>query len=371
MMDKKHYFNRRYLVIFFVTVFSVLIPVFAINFIYDPGDIYLQKMLKAKYMQDYVKLLTSSSTGVITFGNERAVKGALAQKAGDFDTVICGSSHVMPLGRVMVHQFAKSFPGRSLNLGVSGGALEDIMIFSHMILHNPHRPKALVIEISPWSLKWGMDVRYMVYQEHLYGMFKDLGIKPPGAVEPYWLQLLTNAVNFEYFSQSVKSLCSAPFKVIPDNPLKEYGEVGKFDFDKGYKSVVTLNDGSHVYSSSYIEQLNTKKDYIGNINYKLDGEDYDEAAVSVFEKMVDLVKKEKIEVYFLLAPYNPMFFKLADVSSVDRLTRVERRIRKISQENNIKVFGSYDPKANGLVEDDFFDVMHAKPAGLNKIDFSR
>ena len=54
----------------------------------------------------------------------------------------------------------------------------------------------------------------------------------------------------------------------------------------------------------------------------------------------------------------------------DRFIEVEKKTREIAKRNNIKVFGSYDPKQNNLKEDDFYDFQHVKPKGFDKIDYS-
>jgi hypothetical protein len=358
------------MVVFLISVFAVLLPVFIINFVYDPGDIYFQRMLKVKYSEDYVSQLMASPFGVRAFGNERLIKGVLARKTGNINTVILGSSHAMQIGHVRMPKFRRSFGDAALNLSVSGGTLEDIMIFSHIILSNTRLPEKLLIEVSPWSLKWAMDERYMIYQGHLDGMLSELELKRQQHVDPYWLKLLSNAVSYEYFKQSIKRAIDPTFKIIPENHLKEYGPVAQFDHAKGYAFGVTLNDGSYVYDKGYIEKLRSTKDYMEDLYYKLEGRDYDENCIIAFKKLLDLLRVKGIKVYFLLAPYNPMLYQGANQAVVDRLARVESRIREMAKEANIKVFGSYDPRENGLVQDDFFDLMHAKVTGLDKIDFS-
>jgi hypothetical protein len=61
--------------------------------------------------------------------------------------------------------------------------------------------------------------------------------------------------------------------------------------------------------------LKLAKDYTeADINYKLTGDDYEETAIDIFEKLIDLIRGKNIEVYFFLAPYNPVFFKSVGTS---------------------------------------------------------
>ncbi len=371
--SKHHQVHAKYMIVFLLTVLGVLLPVFVINFVIDPGEIYLQRILNARYTQNYVTLLLNSSTGVRLWGNERLVKYALAKKAGDFDNIILGSSHSMQLNRLRMPQFSRCFVGRMLNLGVSGGSLEDIMIFSYIILHNQHMPKALLIELSPWCLKWGMDVRYKINEIQLNSMRSDLDSKAGWSTEPYWLQLLGNGFSIDYFKESIKLLRDHSFKLIQDDFFKDYEEVRPFNYDEGYKFQVYLNDGSVVNPKSNSMKDGVVKHSIqdmGESNYKLAGNDYDENAIVVFEKLIDMIRRKNIKVYFFLAPYNPIIFRSADGSQAKHLARVEKRIREIAKKMNIIVFGSYDPRENNLTEEDFFDIMHARAKGLDKISFN-
>jgi hypothetical protein len=368
---RKNFSNSKYLIVFLLTVLAILIPVASINFVYDPGEIYLQKILQDKYSDIYVNRLLSSSSGLPQFDNERLVKGHLAQRAGEFETIIIGSSHCLQISRLQLPQFRHYFTGRTLNLGVSGFGLEDLMVFSDIILHNQRLPKAFIIELSPWSLKWGMDARYMIYESNLENISKDLGIKVQRVPEPYWQKLLSNIINFEYFQQSLARAFDPTFKVIPDIPLKSLGDGTLFDPEKGYADVsTTLNDGSHLYTKSYLERNVKPEDYLEMMSYKLSGDDYDENAIISFERLIDFIRNKNIKVYFLLTPYTPKYSKLVDHSYLERLARVEMRIKKIAEKKNIKIFGSYDPKMENLSEEDFFDPGHCKVAGLNQIDFS-
>ena len=56
--------DLKYSLTFCACALLILLPVALINFIYDPGEIYFQRMVKDKYADDYAKMLLSSDVGV-------------------------------------------------------------------------------------------------------------------------------------------------------------------------------------------------------------------------------------------------------------------------------------------------------------------
>ena len=368
--------DLKYALTFGTCVLSILVPVFLINFIYDPGEIYFQKMIKGKYVNDYVKMLLSSPSGVREFANERAVKAQLARYAGPYNTVIYGSSRIMQLSPLHMSNFNGSFPAPALNLAASAWTLEDTLIFTRLLLQNPKMPQAMVISMDPWALRWNVSERYSILKEDLTAMFNDLGVKrTTQKPELYLIKLLVNSISFEYFVQSLKRLFDPSFKIIPDNHLKNYEEVKNpniadgYDFDQGYDIQITLKDGSRVFSKKTIGDL--KNDYAqGNVGFVgQEGEYWDDNAIDIFEKMITYVRKKGTEVYFVLIPFSPLVFEQGHAADRDRLLAVEQKIRELAAKNNITVLGTYDPQKSHLEANDFFDCQHPKPSTLGKFDF--
>lgn len=369
--------DLKYTLTFCACVLSILIPVFLVNFIYDPGEIYFQKMVKDKYVDDYVRLLLSSAVGVREFANERVVKARLARYAGPYNTVIYGSSRIMQLSPLHMPNFSGSFPAPALNLGASAWTIEDTLIFTEILSHNYKMPKAIVISLDPWALRWNLSSNYLVLEDHLKAMLNDLGVKRTTEKhEPYLIKLLSNSISFEYFVQSLKRLSDPSFKCIPENALKDYGEVDKdafpngYDFDQGYGSRLTLKDGARVFNrQTIVDMLN---DYAqGNVGFVgQEGEYWDDNAVDVFEKMIKFVRKKGTEVYFVLIPFSPIVFEQEHAAARDRILAVEQKIREIASKNNVILIGSYDPQKCHMGINNFFDFQHPRPSTLRNFDFS-
>lgn len=86
-----------------------------------------------------------------------------------------------------------------------------------------------------------------------------------------------------------------------------------------------------------------------------------------FENLVDDVQKHDIEIIFFLPPYYPKVYELLSRSSRYKIINdVESYLKRLAENKNIKVYGSYNPE--GIVEsEDFYDGSHLKEDGLKKI----
>ena len=281
----------KYFLTFCACVLLILAPVALINFFYDPGEIYFQKMVKDKYANDYAQMLLSSAVGVKESTNERIVKAQVARQASSCKTFIYGSSRIMQLSPLHMPNFQESFPAPALNLGASGWTIEDTLIFTHILLHNEKLPQAIVIGMDPWGLRWNLSPFYLILENDLKSMLNDLDIKKTTAKhESYFLKLLTNSISFLYFLQSLQRLSDTHFHLIPQNDFKNHGEANKadfvngFDFDRGYDYQLTLKDGARLFSRESV--WNMLNDYAqGNVGFMgLQGPYWDDDAVDVLEK---------------------------------------------------------------------------------------
>ena len=128
--------SKKWIKIFLI--FSVLGVGFAgaVNFVVDPGYIYLKKNFNNN-VDEYAKKLFTSEKGLIATGwNERVVKSAMAKYAGNFDCVILGSSHIIQISQVRHTGNIQQVCPKLLNLGVSGASLEDLIVFTDIIFEN-------------------------------------------------------------------------------------------------------------------------------------------------------------------------------------------------------------------------------------------
>ena len=357
-MNSKRWINTKILLVF---LFLSIVGCF--NYIVDPSGIYS----KIKSFESVKKKLFSSKNGLILSGiNERHFKMQLAlSNLSNFGCVILGSSHVMQVSSVRNTGGIESKCGRLLNLGVSGGSIEDIAIFSYVVINNKNKPKSVLIAVDPWTLKFGMDKRYKSYDLYYKKMYDLLDSNLNESSTPYFYDLAINLVNKEYFYKSLRYLSQG-------KSLGANYPQSAFTYETGYIEAVTLPDGSHVYSEDFIKDAKKRIfEKMEDHNYKLYGEAYHPSAVSFFTEIIELLRKNNIKVELIMTPYAPKVFAKGETKEVAYLEIVDSVVKDFSERNNVKVYGSFFPVVIGCKDYEFYDYMHPTNKCLNRIDFSQ
>lgn len=359
--------SKKWIKIFLIFSLSGALFVGGVNYVADPGYIYLKKYF-SNNSDAYAKALFSSKNGLIAAGwNERVIKSSMAKYAGNFDCVVFGSSHIRHISQVRNSGNIKQICPKLLNLGVSGGSLEDFFVFSDIVLTNYKMPKKIFIGIDPWTFKFKMDTRYLMQQSHYDNFLSTLnGQKKEHNSYSYKLSLFKNLFNLEYLLTSIKKIKST-FKTSQIEVPNE-----SYTFENGYTEALILKDGSHLYSSRDIKKFKNeiKTIKVGGGDYKISGEVYEAQALVLFEKFIQLLQKNGIEVNFILTPYHPNVFKEGVSKPITHIETMENLIIKLSDKHKVNLHGSYYPSKLGCDDNEFLDFMHASPECLNKIKFT-
>lgn len=370
-MHKKYL--KRSLILFLLIIFTIA----SINFIIDPGEIYLKKILATYKSAKFSNQLFNSKNGIIQQGwNERLIKTTLAKASSDFDCIILGSSHIVQISSVRnTGNIRKQCP-KLLNLGVSGASLEDISIFSYLVLNNTKLPKKVFINITPWTLKFGMDNRYGIYKKYYNEMNILLEEVDIHHTISYESQLIKNLFNGEYLQYSLKELFEQTKRENDINNLftKEIRfPLKPFSYTTGYKESILLKDGSHVYSKKWIETQKSKNASLtmGDGSYKINNNIYDKSALKYLIKIIKTYQDNGVEVALILTPYHPNIFKKGDTKPVKHFKKVEAITIRVGLDHNLTVYGSFFPNNIGCTSKEFFDSMHATNECFNKINFSK
>lgn len=360
--------RKKWIKIFLIFTILGISFVGGVNYVVDPGHIYFKKHFSTN-PDLYAKTLISSKNGLVATGwNERVIKASMTKYAGDFDCVLFGSSHIMQISQVRNIGNIEQICPKLLNLGVSGGSLEDLFVFSDIVLTNQKMPKKIFIGIDPWTFKFNMDTRYLMHKFH-YDNFLNIleNKKQENNSYSYELSLFKNLFNLEYLLTSVKEIKST-FKTTEIELPSEL-----YSFENGYKEPLKLNDGSSVYSSTDITKFKNeiKTIKIGGGDYKISGNVYESQALILFEKLIQLFQKDGIEVNFILTPYHPNVFKAGATKPVEHIETMENLVIKLSDKYKVNLYGSFYPSKMGCNDSEFFNFMHASSECLNKINFSR
>ena len=298
----------------------------------------------------------------------RDIKKALAQEKTMAKCVIIGSSRILQISSERPNKSLSSQCPTIINLGVGGTSLEDYLALSENILKNENPPSTIIMSIDPWIFLLNRDKRWVRYKDDFLNMRNKIENSAPNELNKnlYYLPLISNLINQEYFTKSLKLLFNLNKKTIEQVP--------KFDLNIGLERAVLLPDGSFIYPKKYIKQ-SQESIKSGLVNYRIAaisddkikaGEWYQKEAINLFTDLIIYLKR-KFNVIFVLVPYNPKVWEIENQKSVVAMKKIEDKTRKIARLLGVKVIGSFNPKKIGCSKKEFFDNNHPKDECLKKI----
>ncbi len=92
--------------------------------------------------------------------------------------------------------------------------------------------------------------------------------------------------------------------------------------------------------------------------------------IEIFEKFIDHLNENNIEVVFYIPPFHPIVYDTAldnKDTSYKGFFATEEYILEFANEFNIPVYGSFDPYKLNLTNSDFYDGLHIKAESVFKI----
>jgi len=365
----------------------MLSVVSVVNFFIDPGAVYFKKLSKFPVLDLYVQTLLSSPYGMKQEGwKERDVKLALAKRTTDSKCIVLGSSHVMSVSGLLEGNVKQSCASL-MNLGVSRASIEDLAIFSEVIIQSSGdvKNKKIMIGLDPWMLNFNRSSSYLPYAGLYHDFLRRVDMthvtSQHNEVSLYRAKLLENIISADYF-QEVKALIKRDgFEKVFGQLISDYkhyenrGEyiasqvMPQFDFPKGAPVAVTLPDGGHVYSSRYINEAIEGKHGLDAKGYQLIRDKwYEKDAVKLFAAIVSLLQQHGYTVVIMLTPYHQHVWNLpSGIITREAMAVTSGIVRKLAKEMHVVVMGSYDPRVIGCTQMEFYDFMHARPSCLDKM----
>lgn len=302
-------------------------------------------------------LRASDGEGLVAWSAEREVKLELARRA-DADCYVLGSSHVVSIRR---DGLTDAGTCRALvNLGVSGGSIEDFLILLAQVAEHP-QTRRVYLGLAPWSLKWGVDKRWQAYA-HAAGPARELFALPASRLDAAAAEQARylNLINLGYFLRNVQSLWQYGVGGPPPLTIEPAAQAGE-------GRAVTRPDGSHRYAQTYLRTMPPPRHLVGDGRFDIAKPFLAPDAVEVLGRVVETLRRRDIETVFLLTPYHPKVWDCANAMVCQALEQVEAQVRRLAGQHAVKVVGSYRPAPFGLGDADFHDDMHLAPSAIARL----
>lgn len=337
--------------LFLIKTFSLGLPVLAllltVNFFGDAAHL---------FDRDYEKkvaeiILEGNNATNISNLDERLLQEEIIGHLGENpDVVVLGSSRSM----LIRSEFFSDVDLR--NHSVSGASIEDIIAIYQMYKGSEKLPAKIILNIDPWIFNQNNGQKRWKSIADFYYTFHHKQEK--------------NKTYFKYKELFSLSYFQSSLKNIPNN-LR--GQDDPVPTQQSHNLLHTiLQDGSLVYKKGFRDASESEilkkaaKDAtgtiysLGNFN-KLSPDLWNE-----FATLIEDIEAQGVEIEFFLAPYHPLVYERIK-NDYKVVLEVEDFIRTYAEQNNILLYGSYNPKIVGGKETYFYDGEHSTEEGIKLI----
>lgn len=331
-----------------ISVIPVVLLVMIVNYYGDFANIF-----NIEYEKKISKIILSDKyvTNINNFEDRLLQREIIRDMKFIPDVIILGSSRTMLIN-------SKYFPNnKTFNNSVFGASIEDIIAIYQIYKEKQVCPKQVIIGIDPWYFNSNNGQKRWESLGEYYNSF--VKNKKYTVKSSEWKNN-KELISLSYFQCSLKNLINkVRFNKKPVETKNKYN-----------KTNTKLNDGSITYGVKYRNAsqkiVNSKiKDYLSGQLYGL--ENFNSISDKYWDNFVKLIvdmKRNNIQINFFLSPYPPLVYDKIKYLNVDN---VEKKITKFASQNNINLYGSYNPYILKMNETFFYDGMHCKEIGVNKI----
>lgn len=354
--------------------FALLVPIlyFMVRFSYEVDRSGLfQGALAPRHIVDL--MLQGYDVTNFESMDERQVVQLYAQDVPETPRVIgIGSSRVLQFNRELVGD--DSF----FNMGVTGADVRDCMTSYYKMVTYGKVPQVLLWSVDPWVFHGTEDAFDARADADLYNEFltKVLNV-PTDYEEPDKVELWKALVDPAYFQGNVDYyLKNRGQTVITDEDGNEidFRPVEGDPMDQ--TSTIKRSDGSVLYDTAFRNE--TQEEILAQAagvvmtfnSVHMEGFDaMSDVQMQAFDSFIRYARSQGTTVILVLSPWHPYLYDglLADPDTHRGFFQTEAWIRQYCADNNVPLYGSYDPALiDGIEELDFFDGLHCKDTGIRK-----
>lgn len=305
--------------------------------------------------------------------DERQVVQLYAQDVPEAPEAIgIGSSRVLQFNRE--NTGVDSF----FNMGVTGADVRDNMTSYYKMVSYGKTPKVLIWSLDPWVF-YGSEAAFDsradadLYNEFLTKVLNVLtDYEEPDKIE-LWRALADPAYfqgNVDYY---VKNHGQAIVTDDDGNPI-EFNPVEGDPYDQ--PTTIKRSDGSVLYdvafrnqSADQIRTLAAEACMSFNSVHMEGFDEMSETQIQAFDSFIKYAQSQGTTVILVLSPWHPYLYGylLTEPDNHKGFFQVENWVRQYAADNNIPLYGSYDPECiEGLQETDFFDGLHCSGTGIER-----
>ena len=284
------------------------------------------------------------------------------------------------IGSSRVLQFNRENTGVDtfFNMGVTGADVRDNMTSYYKMVSYGKTPKVLLWSIDPWVF-YGSEAAFDARADaDLYNEFltKVLNV-PTDYEEPDKVELWKALADPAYFQGNVdyyiKNRGQATVTDDEGNTI-EFNPVQGDPYDQ--MTTIKRSDGSVLYDVAFrtqtADQIRTlaAEACMSFNSVHMEGFDaMSDTQIQAFTSFMNYAKDQGTTVILVLSPWHPYLYGylLTEPELHKGFFEVENWLRQYCAQNNVPLYGSYDPACiEGLEETDFFDGLHCAGTGITR-----
>ncbi len=286
------------------------------------------------------------------------------------EVIVLGSSRCLQIR-------SSVFPGRRLfNHGLAGASLEDDIALYGMYRRRGLRPGSVVLGVDPWLFnKRNFQDRWQSLAREYQQMARELQVsaRPAPRLGVLWtMEKYGQLVSPNYLQASIRLWVQQRlYRAQARASRIDYYPAQRLDGDEAVK----LADGS-VIEARRKRELSVEAVRRDAIAYATQEPAYslgsfqrlDPGLQALFEGLLDVMRRDGVEVILFLPPYHPVTYELLmQQPRYHIITTAEAYVRQVATSRGLMVIGGYDPRPQGLEEAQFLDGMHPKAAAIERL----
>lgn len=344
---------KKFIKNFTITFFILIVSTVIFNYNVDSLSIFKIK----KELLDIAKGINQNKIIVgLSNSNDRLLqKLIIGNQKKKIDYITLGSSRIMYWQKEYFLKNNESF----FNHWVSGASIEDYLSIIGLYLkrHN-YLPKNILIGIDPWIFNKNREKNNSsVLLKYSNFVMKEIGLN---SLKKNNLNIYKQLINWEYTKENLKYLKKSyknknRIKIVENSKLYK-----NYKNSDGSIYIQDHNVNSNLVTRNIIKLQNTYIPYIDRFN-EIDNK-------QTFEKFILYLKKQNVNVTFVLLPYHPTFYDfLKEDSRYNIVINVEKYLKNFAKQNHIELYGSYNPQKFNFKKQYFIDEMHGIDLVIKKI----
>ena len=262
------------------------------------------------------------------------------------------------------------------NGSVDSADLEDDIVIYYLYQKRGWKPKKIFIGLDPWIVSGSEGTLWKTAFLSEYNHARELFFASPKNNFRYYqivsgfLEKNTQLLSLYYLNDSIKKIILLYFYKSFDtnriiiNPNAD--QMSSFSFCH-----LHLPDGTRLTAEIDESSSPDHADYVGVMKmHQLPASslELNKNKMKFFEKFIDYLLKQHVEVVFYLPPYeSSAYSEIERNKKYNTFNVVEKYFHSISTKYHIQIVGSYNPFILNLNSSDFIDDVHLKQKGINKL----